>query len=68
MKEVLILVISFLVFCSTAQSELSLRGQGTSVYGTYNLIHDDDINITWYDFTNTASDWDTQVSMGCRII
>lgn len=34
----------------SAHSELLDRGVGTSVYGTYKLIYDTDLNITWYDF------------------
>ena len=57
----LILVIAFLIFCSTARADLVISGQGTSTHGTYNLIYDDDINVTWYDFTNTATDtWQNQ--------
>lgn len=52
MKKLIILVIVFLLFCSTAQATLFLRGQGTSAHGTYNLIYDNDLNITWYDFSN----------------
>jgi hypothetical protein len=37
-----------------ANAGLILRGPGTSVYGTYNLIYDDDLDITWYDLRSPA--------------
>ncbi len=59
----LILVIVFLLFSSTAwASQLELRGKGTSVHGTYNLIYDKDLNLTWYDFNNAIDAWDNQVA------
>ncbi len=62
MKKV-ILVIAFLLFSSTAQAyQLELRGQGSSVHGTHNLIYDKDLNITWYDFSNAIDTWDNQVA------
>lgn len=37
-----------------AHAALNLIGQGTSAYGTYNLIYDTDLDITWYDYTTDA--------------
>ncbi len=56
--EKLILVVALLLFTSTAHaSQLELRGQGSSAYGTHNLIYDKDLDITWYDFTNARKNW-----------
>jgi PEP-CTERM putative exosortase interaction domain len=54
-----ILVVAFLLFSSTAHAFLINRG--TDTLGN-RLIYDNDLNITWYDFSNTASNWDTQVA------
>ena len=62
MKKLIILVIAFLLFSSTVHAALILKGQGTSTHGTYNLIYDDDLDITWYDFTNAGDTWDNQVA------
>ena len=63
MKKLIILFIVFLLFSSTAQAyQLELRGQGSSVHGTYNLIYDPDLDITWYDFSNAIDTWDNQVA------
>ena len=43
-------ILLVLGFAATAQATLILRGKGTSAYGTYNLIYDDDLDITWYDY------------------
>lgn len=47
---------SLLGLSAQAQATLILNGQGTSAYGTYNLIYDTDLNITWYDYTTTGID------------
>ncbi len=44
-----------------ADADLTLLEQGTSTQGTYNLIYDIDLNITWYDYTNAANTWQSQV-------
>jgi len=37
---------------------------GTATYGSanYNLVYDDDLGITWLDYTNPSNDWWNQVS------
>jgi len=45
-----------------AHADLNLLGQGTSTYGTYNLIYDTDLDITWYDYTSTDDLWQNQVN------
>jgi len=42
----------FLAFSPRADATLIVRGYGTSTYGTYKLIYDTDLNITWYDYTH----------------
>lgn len=51
---VLILVVGFSL---QAHASLELLGQGTSTHGTYNLIYDTDLDITWYDYTNSRDTW-----------
>ncbi len=63
MKKFSILIIAIVLFSSSAHAALILRGQGTSVHGTYNLIYDNDLDVTWYDFTTLTTDtWDNQVA------
>jgi hypothetical protein len=52
---------AFLVFSIQAYADLNLIGQGTSTHGTYNLIYDTDLDITWYDYTNSGELWQDQV-------
>ena len=50
-----------LVVSMSAQATLILRGQGESAYGSYNLIYDTDLDITWYDYTRPVDVWANQV-------
>jgi len=52
----------FPFLANTAHADLELLGQGTSVDGTYNLIYDTDLDITWYDYSYTSSGWDNAVA------
>lgn len=64
MKRTFILgVMTAMVLVSSMQADaaLELRGEGTSVYGTYQLIYDTDLNITWYDYENNHIIWQNQV-------
>ena len=45
-----------------ADATLILQGTGTSVHGTYNLIYDKELDITWYDFTMANDTWQNQVN------
>src|SRR4030065_1429283 len=47
-----------------ADATLILLGTGTSVHGTYNLIYDKELDITWYDFTMANDTWQNQVNEG----
>lgn len=57
----LITVMLVLSFSVQAHATLILRGMDTSAYGTYNLIYDTDLYITWYDYTNPINIWQNQV-------
>lgn len=55
MKNVLVvvsIVVLLLGVVNTSQATLMLMGQGTSTHGSYNLIYDDILDVTWYDFTH----------------
>ena len=58
----LFVLILFLGISMQAHATLELRGDGTSVHGTYRLIYDTDFNITWYDYTKSGSSWQNQMS------
>ena len=58
---VLIIVLSILFLTNTSHADLNLLGQGTSTHGTYNLIYDTDLDITWYDYSNSKDTWQNQV-------
>ncbi len=54
MKKILVFIFvltAVLTFSLQAHADLELLGQGTSTYGTYNLIYDDHFDITWYDYS-----------------
>ena len=62
MKRVLILLVMVVMvsLCSiSAEAALELRG--TDINGN-RLIYDSDLNITWYDFTQSAAGWQTQMN------
>lgn len=66
MKDIFIAAIimaTVFEFSTQAQADLTLLGQGTSVYGTYNLIYDADLDITWYDYTRPVNSWRNQVDL-----
>lgn len=44
-----------------AHASLILRGEGISDYGTYQLIYDTDLDVTWYDYTKSADQWRIQM-------
>ena len=54
-------VVLFVV--NSSYADLNLLGQGTSTHGTYNLIYDTDLDITWYDYTSSSyqATWQNQV-------
>ena len=61
MKRIILISTILLLFAVPAHSALDLLGQGTSTHGTYNLIYDTDLNVTWYDYTSLGDVWQNQV-------
>jgi len=60
----LFLSASFLFASLPVQATLIVRG--TDTLGNQ-LIYDDDLNLTWYDFTHTISSWDGQVDWASNL-
>lgn len=60
--SIFICLLAVLFIINIAHAELNLIGQGTSADGTYNLIYDTDLDVTWYDFSYTSSGWDNAVA------
>ena len=60
-KIVFICMTVLLLVFSSAHADLNLIGQGTSTHGTYNLIYDTDLDVTWYDYSNARNEWQNQV-------
>ena len=56
-RSLLFTMLIIMLLTVPARSTLILRGQGTSAYGTYNLIYDTDLDITWYDYTLFNNSW-----------
>ncbi len=61
MKRIILIATIIILFVVPAYADLQLLGQGTSVHGTYNLIYDTDLDITWYDYSNLGA-WQNQVN------
>lgn len=65
MKKIFVLLTILLSFTVSAHADLELLGQGTSTNGTYNLIYDTDLDVTWYDYTSgsepNGETWQTQM-------
>ncbi|MCP3908833.1 MAG: hypothetical protein GY712_12545, partial [Oceanicoccus sp.] len=62
MKRILFGLLALLVVCVlVAPAHAVLINRGTDTLGN-RLIYDDDLDVTWYDFTNTADTWSNQVA------
>ncbi len=64
MKRIFILTVIITIVLGLSlqvNADLNFIGQGTSVHGTYNLIYDTDLDITWYDYTQSDDTWQNQV-------
>src|SRR3989338_747190 len=62
MKRVsVMLIVLAVVFAFALPTHATLFLRGTDTNGN-RLIYDDDLNITWYDYTNPANNWDNQMS------
>jgi len=63
MKRILFCLIAMpvaFVLVTSANAALITRGTGISTHGTFNLIYDTDLDLTWYDFTNAGDLWNNQ--------
>ena len=58
-----ILTVVVLMYAMTVMSEASLVIRGTDDLGN-KLIYDEDLDITWYDYSHPQNDWDSQVAWG----
>lgn len=50
-----------------SHADLNLIGQGSSINGTYNLIYDTDLDITWYDFSHAGNTWQKQLAWAAAL-
>jgi len=64
---VLVVVMTGMIFAVQAEAGLQLLGQGTSTHGTYNLIYDTDLDITWYDYTNSGDTWQLHMDWAAEL-
>lgn len=63
----IVLFVMLFGFYRQAHADLNLIGQGSSINGTYNLIYDTDLDITWYDFSHTDNTWQKQVAWAAAL-
>jgi hypothetical protein len=62
MKRTFILaMITAMVLVCSMQAHAALSNRGTDSLGN-RLIYDSDLNITWYDYTNSPTTWQNQVN------
>lgn len=54
-------LVMVLAFSMQAHADLNLIGTATYNSSDYNLIYDDDLNVTWLDYSNAIDNWDNQV-------
>lgn len=64
---VTLLAVLFLSVASV-HAALELRGDGTSAYGTYRLIYDTDLDITWYDYTKSYDTWQNEMNWASALV
>ena len=62
MKKVLFAVLMVVLMASGARGELQAIGTATYGGADYNLIYDNDLQITWLDYSNELNSWANQVS------
>ncbi|MHC4182601.1 MAG: hypothetical protein ACYSR0_04565, partial [Planctomycetota bacterium] len=60
---VLSIVLLVMVLVFSIQAQAALQTIGTATYGgsDYNLIYDNDKQITWLDYSKALNTWDNQV-------
>lgn len=62
MKRILILALMLVIFfVFSMQAQATLETLGTDSLGNW-LIYDTELDITWYDYTNSADTWTNQVA------
>ena len=63
MKRILFCMLAMLIMYGlvTTANAYTLELRGTDTAGN-RLIYDPDLDITWYDYTNSADDWTSQVA------
>jgi hypothetical protein len=63
-KKLFLMAVIFLLVSSNAYADLTTRGTGTmdGVSGSYKLIYDEDLDITWLDYTNEGANWSSQIN------
>ena len=62
MKRILFCMLAMLVvFALVTPAHAFLINRGTDTLGN-RLIYDNDLDITWYDFSNAANSWQNQVN------
>lgn len=62
--SVIVLLVMVLVF--SVQSDAALQNLGTDSLGN-RLIYDTDIDVTWYDYTNTSGNWQYQMDWAAAL-
>lgn len=55
-----------LLLCGAGAAQAALIDRGADSLGN-RLIYDDDLNITWYDYTNSATYWATQMNWAANL-
>lgn len=63
-KTILLFAIAAMGFAATANATLINRGADT--LGN-RLIYDDDLNITWYDYTSLSDTWQNQMNWASNL-
>ncbi len=62
-----LLLVLVMGFGLTVQAQATLFLRGTDTLGNQ-LIYDQDLNITWYDFTNAPDTWQNQVDWADALV
>jgi hypothetical protein len=62
MKKIFVfLFVLVMVLGVSMQAHAALSNRGTDINGN-RLIYDSDLNITWYDYTNSMDNWNNQMN------
>lgn len=60
MRKMFILTIIAVIFVFSVQAHADLFNRGEDIFGN-RLIYDDDLDITWYDYTKSMDTWQNQM-------